>query len=177
MALDQSFVGRTYPPTAPYEVGREKIREFAEAVGDPHPVYTDPDAAKAYGHSDVIAPPTFAFAITYRAAGEVIEDPELGLDYSRVVHGDQRFAYTRPLRAGDRVTVTSTIETVKSLAGNDILEIRGDVHDELGEHVVSAWTKLVSRAVDPADPVETPAGAEATEVAQAAQEAQVKGEA
>ncbi|SCF74331.1 N-terminal half of MaoC dehydratase [Streptomyces sp. DconLS] len=56
MALDQSFVGRTYPPTAPYEVGREKIREFAEAVGETNPVFTDPEAAKAFGHSDVIAP-------------------------------------------------------------------------------------------------------------------------
>ena len=75
MALDQSFVGRTYPPTAAYEVGREKIREFAEAIGDPNPAYTDPDAAKALGHPDVIAPPTFAFAITFKAAGQVIQRP------------------------------------------------------------------------------------------------------
>jgi acyl dehydratase len=150
MALDQSFVGRTYPPTAPYEVGREKIREFAEAVGDPNPVYTDPDAAKALGHADVIAPPTFPFAITYKAAAVVVGDPELGLDYSRVVHGDQRFTYTRPVRAGDRLAVTSTIDSVKSLAGNDVIEIRGDVHDESGEHVVTAWTKLVARAAEPA---------------------------
>ena len=115
MALDQSFVGRTYPPTAPYEVGREKIREFAEAIGDPNPAYTDPEAAKALGHPDVIAPPTFAFVLSpTRPAGQVVHDPELGLDYSRVVHGDQRFAYTRPVRAGDRLTVTSTIEAIKS---------------------------------------------------------------
>src|SRR5690242_11470948 len=116
MALDQSFVGRSYPPTDPYEVGREKIREFAEAIGDANPAYTDPEAAKALGHSDVIAPPTFVFAITFRAAGQVIEDPQLGLDYSRVVHGDQKFSYVRPVRAGDRLTVTSTIEAIKSLA-------------------------------------------------------------
>ncbi|GAA3374222.1 MaoC family dehydratase N-terminal domain-containing protein [Streptomyces sannanensis] len=146
MALDQSFVGRSYPPTPAYEVGREKIREFAEAVGDTNPAYTDPDAAKALGHSDVIAPPTFVFAITFKAAGVVIEDPQLGLDYSRVVHGDQRFSYTRPVRAGDRLSVTSTIESVNSRAGNDILDIRGEVHDESGEHVVTAWTKLVARA-------------------------------
>jgi acyl dehydratase len=148
MALDQSFVGRSYPPTAAYEVGREKIREFAEAIGDPNPAYADPEAAKALGHADVIAPPTFAFSITFKAAGVVISDPELGLDYSRVVHGDQRFAYTRPVRAGDRLTVTSTIENIKSLAGNDVLEIRGEVHEESGEHVVTAWTKLVARAAD-----------------------------
>jgi len=145
MALDQSFVGRSYPPTEPYEVGREKIREFAVAVGDANPVYTDPEAAKALGHPDVIAPPTFVFAITFAAAGQVVADPQLGLDYSRVVHGDQKFAYTRPVRAGDRLTVSSTIESVRSMAGNDILDVRGEVHDEAGEHVVTAHTKLVAR--------------------------------
>ncbi|MFE0627789.1 MaoC family dehydratase N-terminal domain-containing protein [Streptomyces sp. NPDC058864] len=146
MALDQSFVGRTYPPTAPYEVGREKIREFAEAVGDPNPVYTDPDAAKALGHPDVIAPPTFPFVITFKASGQVVLDPELGLDYGRVVHGDQKFSYTRPVRAGDRLSVTVTIDAIKSLAGNDVVDVRGEVHDESGEHVVTALMKLVARA-------------------------------
>ncbi|GAA1173602.1 MaoC family dehydratase N-terminal domain-containing protein [Streptomyces hebeiensis] len=150
MALDQSFVGRSYPPTAPYEVGREKIREFAEAVGDPNPAYLDPEAAKALGHCDLIAPPTFVFAITFKAARDVIADPQLGLDYSRVVHGDQKFAYSRPVRAGDRLAVTSTIEAIKSLAGNDIIDVRGEVHDEAGEHVVTAWTKLVARAAEEA---------------------------
>ncbi|MFB6697032.1 FAS1-like dehydratase domain-containing protein [Streptomyces rubiginosohelvolus] len=150
MALDQSFVGRTYPPTPAYEVGREKIREFAEAVGDTHPAYIDPEAARALGHADVIAPPTFVFSITYRAAGVVVQDPQLGLDYSRVVHGDQKFRYVRPVRAGDRLTVTSTIESIKSLAGNDVLDIRGDVHDEAGELVVTAVTKLVARAAEEA---------------------------
>ncbi|MCQ1576134.1 MaoC family dehydratase N-terminal domain-containing protein [Streptomyces parvus] len=150
MALDQSFVGRTYPPTPAYEVGREKIREFAEAVGDTHPAYVDQEAARALGHADVIAPPTFVFSITYRAAGVVVQDPQLGLDYSRVVHGDQKFSYVRPVRAGDRLTVTSTIESIKSLAGNDVLDIRGDVHDETGELVVTAVTKLVARAAEEA---------------------------
>ena len=148
MALDQSFVGRTYPPTAPYEVGREKIKEVAEAVGDSNPVYVDVEAAKALGYPDVIAPPTFVFAISFRAAQDVIQDPQLGLDYSRVVHGDQRFVYTRPVQAGDRLSVTSTIEGIKSLAGNEILDVRGEVHNETGEHVVSAYTKLVARAAE-----------------------------
>ncbi|MDK1472941.1 MaoC family dehydratase N-terminal domain-containing protein [Streptomyces sp. 549] len=148
MALDQSFVGRNFPPTAPYEVGREKIREFAEALGDPNPAYTDPEAARQFGHRDVIAPPTFVFTITFRAAGEVVRDPAFGLNYDRVVHGDQRFVYSRPVQAGDRLTVTSTIEAVKSLAGNDIVDIRGEVHDEAGEHVVTAFTKLVARAAE-----------------------------
>jgi len=150
MALDQSFVGRSYPPTRPYEVGREKIREFAAAIGDGNPAYTDTDAARALGHPDVIAPPTFVFTVTFSAAGEVVADPELGLDYERVVHGDQKFAYSRPVRAGDRLTVTSTIESIKSLAGNDVLDVRGEVHDEHGEHVVTANTKLVARAPEEA---------------------------
>ncbi|BFO14443.1 MaoC family dehydratase N-terminal domain-containing protein [Streptomyces sp. KM77-8] len=150
MALDQSFVGRSYPPTEPYEVGREKIREFAEAVGDANPAYTDVEAAKALGHPDVIAPPTFVFSITFKAAGDVVADPRLGLDYSRVVHGDQKFAYVRPVRAGDLLTVTSTIETIRTMAGNDILDIRGEVHDQNGEHVVTAWTKLVARGAEEA---------------------------
>lgn len=148
MALDQSFVGRTYPPTDPYEVGREKIKEFAEAIGDTNPVYLDSEAAKALGYPDVIAPPTFVFAISFRAAQDVIQDPQLGLDYSRVVHGDQRFVYSRPVQAGDRLSVTSTIEGIKSVAGNEILDVRGEVRNETGEHVVSAYTKLVARAAE-----------------------------
>ncbi|CAM5688083.1 hypothetical protein SBADM41S_11955 [Streptomyces badius] len=119
-------------------------------MGDTHPAYVDPEAARALGHADVIAPPTFVFSITYRAAGVVVQDPQLGLDYSRVVHGDQKFSYVRPVRAGDRLTVTSTIESIKSLAGNDVLDIRGDVHDEAGELVVTAVTKLVARAAEEA---------------------------
>ncbi|MFC1417212.1 FAS1-like dehydratase domain-containing protein [Streptacidiphilus cavernicola] len=148
MPLDPSFIGRTYPPTAYYEVGREKIREFAEAVGDDNPAYRDTDAAKALGHPDVIAPPTFAFVLSYRAAAQVLVDPELGLDFSRVVHGDQRFVYSRPVHAGDRLTVTCVIDSIKSLAGNDVLSVRGEIHEESGEHVVTAHMMLVARAAE-----------------------------
>ncbi|MDI5971843.1 MaoC family dehydratase N-terminal domain-containing protein [Streptomyces sp. SL13] len=146
MPLDQSFVGRTYPPTAPYEVGREKIREFAVAIGDANPAYTDPAAARALGHPDVIAPPTFPFALSYQAAQQVLEDPELGLNFSRVVHGDQKFRYTRPVRAGDRLVVTVSIESIKSMAGNDLMTVSGEVHDADGEHVVTSLMMLVARA-------------------------------
>ncbi|AXI78086.1 MaoC family dehydratase N-terminal domain-containing protein [Peterkaempfera bronchialis] len=145
MPLDPSFIGRSYPPTAPYEVGREKIREFADAIGDANPAFRDPEAAKALGHPDVVAPPTFPFLITYRAAGQVVEDPELGLDFTRVVHGDQKFTYTRPVRAGDRLAVTVTIDAIKSMVGNDILTVRGEVHEASGEHVVTALMTLVAR--------------------------------
>ncbi|EFG64795.1 MaoC family dehydratase N-terminal domain-containing protein [Streptomyces sp. SPB074] len=146
MALDQSFVGRTYPPADSYEVGREKIREFARAIGDANPAYSDPEAARKLGYEDVIAPPTFIFTVTYRAAVQVVGDPALGLDYSRVVHGDQKFAYVRPVRAGDVLSVTSTIEAIKSLAGNDVIDVRGEVRDADGALVVTAVTKLVARA-------------------------------
>ncbi|MFE7189000.1 MaoC family dehydratase N-terminal domain-containing protein [Kitasatospora sp. NPDC057541] len=148
MALDPSFIGRTYPPTEPYEVGREKIREFAAAVGDANPAYTDPEAAKALGHPDVIAPPTFPILLSMRASAQVVQDPELGLDYSRVVHGDQKFVHTRPVRAGDRLTVAVTVDNIKSLAGNDVLTVRGEIADESGEHVVTSVMTLVARAAD-----------------------------
>lgn len=149
MALDQSFVGRSYPPDEPYEVGREKIREFAEAIGDTHPAYTDPEAAKRLGYDDVIAPPTFVFAVSYRAVQrQIISDPALGLDFSRVVHRDQSFAYTRPVRAGDRLLVHSTIESIRSMRGNEILQVRGEVRDASGEHVVTARTTIVARRID-----------------------------
>jgi acyl dehydratase len=143
--LDQSFVGRTYPPTPPYEVGREKIREFAEAIGDANPVYRDPDAARASGHPDVIAPPTFGIVLSMTAGRQVIADPELGLDYTRVVHGEQRFTITRPIRAGDRLTVIVTVENIRSAAGNDMITTRGDVTTVDGEPVFTAYSTLVAR--------------------------------
>jgi acyl dehydratase len=145
VALDQSFVGRTYPPTPPYEVGREKIREFADAVGDQNPAYRDPEAARALGYPDVIAPPTFGIVLSMRAGGQVIGDPELGLDYSRVVHGEQRFVHSRPIRAGDRLTVTVTVEGIRTAAGNDMVTTRGDVSTVDGELVFTAYSTLVAR--------------------------------
>jgi len=145
VALDQSFVGRKYPPTPAYEVGREKIREFADAIGDPNPAYRDADAARALGYPDVIAPPTFPIVLSMRAGAQVAFDPELGLDYSRVVHGEQRFVYSRPVRAGDRLTVTVSVESIRSAAGNDLLTTRGDVSTADGELVLTAYSTLVAR--------------------------------
>jgi len=145
VALDQSFVGRKYPPTRPYEVGREKIREFADAIGDPNPAYRDPEAAKALGHPEVIAPPTFGIVLSMTAGRQVIADPELGLDYSRVVHGEQRFAAARPIRAGDRLTATVTVENIRSAAGNDMITTRADVTTVDGEPVFTAYSTLVAR--------------------------------
>lgn len=145
MALDPGFEGRVYPPGPVYEVGREKIREFADAIGDPNPAYRDPAAAVQLGYRDVIAPPTFAFVPAYAASAQIIEDPALGLDFSRVVHADQRFAYARPIHAGDRLRATVTIERIRVVAGNDLLTTRSDLATEDGELVVTAHMTLLAR--------------------------------
>jgi acyl dehydratase len=143
MPLDPALVGRTYPPSRPYEVGREKIREFADALGDPHPAYRDPEAAKALGHPDVVAPPTFPILFALDAAMAVLRD--LGIDLARVVHGDQNFRYSRPLRPGDRLVTTVEVVGVKHLAGNDVLTVDCVSVTEEGEHVVTSTCTLVHR--------------------------------
>jgi acyl dehydratase len=151
MPLDPSFIGMSYPPTEPYEVCREKIREFADAIGDENPAYRDRSAAQALGHPDVVAPPTFPIVLSSQAAAQVIHDPKLSLDYTRVVHGEQHFRYTRPIRAGDVLNVTVTVDDIRSAAGNDIITTRGEVFTIDGEHVVTALSTLVARAPEPAD--------------------------
>lgn len=145
MALDPCFVGRVYPPTAPYEVGREKIREFADAIKDANPAYRDPAAARALGYVDVIAPPTFAIVITLPAGHQVIDDPELGIDYSRVVHGEQRFVHVRPVRAGDVLQAVVTVDAIRAAAGNDLVTTRAEVSTLDGEAVLTAFGTLVAR--------------------------------
>ena len=145
MPVDQSFVGRVYPPTPPYRVSREKIREFADAVNDPNPVYRSVEAAQALGHPDVVAPPTFAIVVTLPAGGQFIADPAAGVDYSRVVHGEQRFVHVRPLRAGDEITVTLTVESIRVAAGNEIITHKAEVHTVDGELVTTAFSTIVVR--------------------------------
>jgi acyl dehydratase len=145
MALDRELVGRSYPPSAVYEVGRAKIAEFAAAVGAEDPVHRDTEAARAAGHPDVIAPPTFAIVVSLEAAFVVLGDPEVGLDYSRVVHGEQKFAHHRPIRAGDRLVATTTIDSARTVAGNDLLTARVELATEAGEPVCTATSMLVAR--------------------------------
>jgi acyl dehydratase len=148
MALDRALVGRSYPPSAVYEVGRAKIAEFAAAVGATDPVHTDPDAARAAGYADVIAPPTFAIVVSLEAAMAVLQDPDVALDYSRVVHGEQRFAHHRPIRAGDRLVATTTIDAARTVAGNDLLTARVDLATDDGEAVCTSTSMLVARGDD-----------------------------
>lgn len=148
MALDQSFIGRTYPALLRYEVGAEKIKEFADAIGDPNPIYRDPEAARAAGHDAVIAPPTFVTIINLRAIETIVSDPELGLDWSRVVHGEQVFDSTRPVYAGDVLDLGVTIENVMTRAGNDFLVVRADVSTTGGEPVSTCTATIVARGAE-----------------------------
>jgi acyl dehydratase len=148
MAVNPEYVGRTYPPGPAYLVGREKIREFATAIGDLNPAFHDVGAARALGYPDLVAPPTFPVVMAMKAATAAVQDPGLGLDYTRVVHGEQRFAYSRPVVAGDELIVTVTIEAVRTMAGNDMVTTRGDVTTLAGDHVVSATTLLISRGIE-----------------------------
>src|SRR3954463_7928802 len=148
MALDPALVGRSYPPSAVYEVGRAKIAEFATAIGDPDPVHRDADAARAEGHPDVVAPPTFAIVVSLEAATSVLDDPDVGIDYSRVVHGEQRFTHHRPIRAGDRLGAAPTIDAARSVAGNDLLTARVDLATEDGEAVCTSLSMLVARGTE-----------------------------
>ncbi|RJQ81423.1 FAS1-like dehydratase domain-containing protein [Amycolatopsis panacis] len=142
----EALVGRTYPPTAPYEVGREHIRAFADAIGDDSPVYRQPEAARALGHPDVVAPPTFPVVFTFAATQQVVDDPDVGVDFSRVVHGGQRFTYQRPICAGDRLTCAVAIENIKLLAGNLQITMRTEVRSVAGEAVLTDWSTIVVRA-------------------------------
>jgi acyl dehydratase len=143
--LDASFVGRTWPART-YRVGAEKVREFARAVGATDPVHTDAEAARAAGHADVVAPPTFPVVFTWEATREVVDDPALGLDFTRVVHRDQSFELHRPVVAGDVLTTVVTVAEIKELAGNDVVTFRCDVTDPDGAPVLVSTATLVGRA-------------------------------
>jgi len=148
MPLNPDFVGRTYPAGEPYLVSRERIRAFADAIGDTNPAYRDVSAAHALGYADIVAPPTFAIVLALRASTQVAHDPELGLDYTRVVHGEQRFAHERPIVAGDELVVITTVESIREAAGNDMITTRGDISTTAGEAVCTAHSLLVSRGAD-----------------------------
>ncbi len=145
MAVNQEYVGRVFPASDPYEVSRVKIAEFAAAIGDSNPVFRDAAAAQAAGHPDVIAPPTFAIVISMAGSGAALADPGLGLNYAMVVHGEQRFSYNRPLRAGDVVTAQVTLTDIRSAGRNTMLTTSTDITTTDGEHVCTAVSTLVER--------------------------------
>lgn len=145
MAVNPELQGRVFPPTAPYLVGREKIREFSRAVLSTNPINFDVEAAKAAGHADLVAPPTFPVVVQEATLAQLLAEPDAGIDFSRVVHGEQRFTYTRAIVAGDELTATLTVSSVKSLGGHNMVTADSDIVDANGTHVVTAISTLVVR--------------------------------
>ena len=137
--------GKKYPATDPYLVGREKIREFANAVQSTNPMNLDVFAAQTAGYTDIIAPPTFAVVIQERSLKTVLSDKEVGIDFSRVVHGDQRFIHARPIVAGDELISELEISSIKSLAGNFMVTFETKIFDAAKELVCTAISTLVVR--------------------------------
>ena len=145
MAVNREFAGRTFPASEPYEVSRVKIAEFAAAIGDHNPLFRDRAAAQAAGYPDVIAPPTFAIVISMAGSGAALADPSLGLNYAMVVHGEQRFSYTRPLTAGDVVTAQVTITDIRDVGRNVMITTGTDIRTVTGELVCTALSTIVER--------------------------------
>jgi acyl dehydratase len=146
--VNPQIQGKTYPRTASYLVGREKIREFAKAVFSSDPANHDLEKAKALGYQDLIAPPTFAVVIQERSLATVLADKEAGIDFSRVVHGDQRFIHQRPIQAGDELTSELTVASVKALAGNSLVTFETKIFDSQNLLVATAISTLVVRGQD-----------------------------
>ena len=135
MPISPEHVGRSYPATKPYRVSRAKIAEFATALGDQNPAYFDEDSP--------IAPPTFAAVIAAQAWGSMFDDPDLGLALRRTRHADKRFDIVRPLREGDDVVATLTIERVRSRGGTDMVTIGVGLATVEGEPLGTATSQLI----------------------------------
>ena len=150
MGVNPQIAGRVYPPSPAYEVGREKIREFATAINSTDPVHSDPEAAQALGYPDVIAPPTLAVLIAQLSEGQLINDPEAGIDYARVVHGEERFVHHRPIVAGDRLVATLTVDKVGTAGKLTMVNTRVELADEKGEPVTTVTSVIVVRGAEEA---------------------------
>ena len=145
MIVNPDLVGRVFAPTEPYLVGREKIREFARGVLATSPLCFDVAAAHAAGYSDLVAPPTFPVVIQDLTLHQLLSEQDAGIDFSRVVHGDQRFSFTRPIVAGDELTATLTVASIKSLGGHSMVTAESSILGADGTHVVTATSTLVVR--------------------------------
>jgi acyl dehydratase len=142
--MNPALAGRTYPPLR-YEVGREKLREFATAVGETGVLYHDEQAARAAGHPDLPAVPTFPVVIGQRVGERIYADPELGLDFSGVVHSEQEFTYERPVYAGDRLVVTGRIAQIRAVGRHELLVVETSITTEDGTPVCTTRSTLLSR--------------------------------
>jgi acyl dehydratase len=136
-------IGKTYPPTV-YAVGREKIREFALAVGETEPLHLDVAAARGAGHADVVAPPMFAVVYCAPALGPALLDPEVGIDFARMVHGAQEFVWGPLVVAGDEVTTVVTVADIREERELGFFVFTSESRNERGEIVCTGtWTNIV----------------------------------
>lgn len=145
MPVNADYVGRVFTGTSPYEVSRVKIAEFATAVHAHHPAHTDPAAAQALGYADVIAPVTFAVVVAQRAEAEYITDPEASIDFSRVVHADERFTHHRPIHAGDVLSTAVHVDGVTERGGISMVSTRAEITDADGAPVATVRSTLAVR--------------------------------
>ena len=132
MPVDQSLVGRVFPPTAPYEVTKDHVREFVAATGGEY----DGGAA----------PATFPIVLAFDAMNAFLEAEQI--DLFRIFHGDQKFTYERPVRPGDVLTATLTVASMRQIAGADIIGTTSEITDESGALVCSTSATLVHRGED-----------------------------
>src|SRR3954466_15334118 len=145
MPLNRDFIGREYASDQTYEVSREMIRKFADAIGDPSPAYRDAEAAKALGHPDVIAPPTFLTVLGFRLGVGPAGDPDLRVNDALVVHPAHGHLHHRPRRPGDGLTAASVVEDIRDAGRNELMTIRQEVQTTEGERIATAYNTIVSR--------------------------------
>jgi acyl dehydratase len=143
LAIKEELKGKAYDPVE-YEVGREKIREYAYAVGEQDAVYHDPEAARAAGFRNVVAPPMFCVVYCARAMGPAILDPELGINLGLMVHGSQEFEWGEPVVAGDTVTTRTTIKDLYEKGGMEFYVWESESKNQEGQTTVKGtWTNIV----------------------------------
>ncbi|MBA3328225.1 MAG: MaoC family dehydratase N-terminal domain-containing protein [Solirubrobacterales bacterium] len=143
MSVNSGCIGKTYPATS-YAVGREKVREYALAVGEVNPLYLDPEAARAAGYDDVVAPPMFAVVYSSQAVMPALFDPEVGIDFARMVHGGQEFRWGPLVVAGDEVSTAVTVKDVAERAGKGFFVFESVSRNQRDETVcVGTWTNIV----------------------------------
>ncbi|MET2010472.1 MaoC family dehydratase N-terminal domain-containing protein [Microbacterium chocolatum] len=143
MPVNPELVGRAFPATAPYLVGREKVREFARAVFSASDAHHDPEAARALGYADVVAPPTFAMVLQDQTLQQLLAEPDAGIELSRVLHAEQRFRYTRPIVAGDELVARLSVTGLRAMGAATMVTSEAEITDLQGAHVVTATSVLV----------------------------------
>ena len=143
MAVNTEVVGKTYPP-ALYAVGREKVREYARAVGETNPLHLDVDAARAAGHADVVAPPMFAVVYAMPAVAAGMFDPEVGVDFARLVHAGQEFVWGPLVVAGDEISTVVSVKDVSERRGSGFFVFESVSSNQRGETVCTGtWSNIV----------------------------------